>query len=174
MVFPGSAENPIQADIKIKIHQNKPAPLHNLLRNLGFVWRRICGRLKAAPCITQTQIPFTLRKTPQIPSLFPQAAKSPCQWCLRAWCQPPHSQGWAGTGGSPPGINSFSLWKNDPRESHGHLLQESHLFPARLFPPGHGASRGGGKGWELSSTSGFAPLLRLHLHSPAGARWAGR
>lgn len=88
-VFPGSEENPIQADIKIKKkknHPNKPSPLCNSLHNLGFVQSRICGKLNVAPCITSTQIPFILSASQgKLPHSHPKAR-----------CQFPHSQGWSG------------------------------------------------------------------------------
>lgn len=96
MVFPGSEGNPIQADIKIKIHPNKPSPLCNSLHNLGFVQRRIRGTLKAAPCITSTQIPFILCTTRKTPNFLPHSSGDPKLGAnlpiLRAGMDPPRNQ----------------------------------------------------------------------------------
>lgn len=108
-VFPGSEENPIQADIKIKKkknHPNKPSPLCNSLHNLGFVQSRICGKLNVAPCITSTQIPFILSASQgKLPHSHPKAR-----------CQFPHSQGWSGMD-PPKESTAFPFGKNNPRES---------------------------------------------------------
>lgn len=140
LVFPGSEENPIQADIKIKkiIQTNHP---HSAIRciTLALFREGSVGKLKAAPRITSTQIPLILcitRKTPN---------------------SPPHSHPklganlipGSGVDGSPQESTAFSLWKNDPRESHVHLLHKSHLYS-----PGHGAR-------EVEKARNYPPPLDL-------------
>lgn len=70
-------------------------------------------------------------------------------------------------------FNSLFLLQNDMRATFGlayHLLQKSHPFAARLFPPGQRAPHEPAMQVERArhhpQPLGFAPLFCIHLQLP--------